>query len=140
MAMIVHTITKEIEKIICQNITVLFEKKADDLIQTIGDTLKQKLDEDTEFMKNISARIEATLSEKLQEFYNQIENQANLRTIIEPIIAQSLSTSLEPMLQDAINKNLSKFEKKLTQGMRGGRSTRGKRQRRNKTSKVRGKP
>ena len=138
--MIIHSITKQIEKIICQNITVLFEKKAGDLIQTIGDTLKNKLDEDTEFMKAISARIEATISEKLQEFYEQAANQANLRTIIEPIIVQSLSVSLEPMLQDAVNRTLTKYDKsaasaQVKRGGGGRKSTRSRRVRRRKTLK-----
>ena len=141
MAMIVSSITKQIEKIICQNITVLFEKKASDLIQTIGDTLKHKLDEDTEFMKSIAARIEATLSEKLQEFYDQAANQASLSNMIEPIIMKSLAMSLEPMLQDAINKTLTKFDKstagvKRSGGGSGRKSMRSRRVRRRKTMKT----
>ena len=139
--MIVSSITKQIEKIICQNITVLFEKKASDLIQTIGDTLKHKLDEDTEFMKSIAARIEATLSEKLQEFYDQAANQASLSNMIEPIIMKSLAMSLEPMLQDAINKTLTKFDKstagvKRSGGGSGRKSMRSRRVRRRKTMKT----
>ena len=139
MAMIVSSITKQIEKIICQNITVLFEKKASDLIQTIGDTLKHKLDEDTEFMKSIAARIEATLSEKLQEFYDQAANQVSLSNMIEPIIMKSLAMSLEPMLQDAINKTLTKFDKSTAGVKRGGggrKSMRSRRVRRRKTMKT----
>jgi hypothetical protein len=119
MAMIIHSISKQIEKIICQNITVLFEKKADDLIHTIGQTLKDKLDGDLDFMKSISSKIEATLSDKLQEYYNQTANQDTLRAVIEPIILTSLSTSLAPMLQDAINKNLETYEK-MAKALPGG--------------------
>jgi hypothetical protein len=141
MAMIVSSITKQIEKIICQNITVLFEKKASDLIQTIGDTLKNKLDEDTEFMKSIAARIEATLSEKLQEFYDQAANQVSLSNMIEPIIMKSLAMSLEPMLQDAINKTLTKFDRSTAGVKRGGggsgrKSMRSRRVHRRKTMKT----
>ena len=110
MAMVIHSITKQIEKIICQNITVMFESKANDLIQTIGDTIKNKLDEDTEFMKTISTRIESTLSDKLVEHYNMPDNQAQLKTIIEPIIMKSLATSLEPMLQEAIENSNTIFD------------------------------
>jgi len=143
-SMIFGAISKEIEKVICQNMAVMFDRKSDQLIASIGETIKTKLDSNKEFETKIFNMVHGTVSEQFNKVYDFDKNPdaaKRLQEIIEPIVQKSLATTLQPLLEKAIADTMAQYEQRAAaqgpvtgvpaQGLKkgGSSSLRGRRRR-----------
>jgi len=113
--MIFGAISKEIEKVICQNMAVMFDRKSDRLIDSIGQTIQTKLDSSKEFETMVRTKIESVIAEKLNTYYDVDKNPdvaKELRDLIQPIIEKSLATTLQPLLEKAIADTMAQYEQR----------------------------
>jgi hypothetical protein len=142
--MIFGAISKEIEKVICQNMAVMFDRKSDRLIDSIGQTIQTKLDSSKEFETMVRSKIESVIAEKLNTYYDLDKNPdaaKGLQELIQPIIEKSLATTLQPLLEKAIADTMAQYEQRAAaqgpvtgvpaQGLKkgGSSSLRGRRRR-----------
>jgi hypothetical protein len=146
-AMILGAIVKEIEKVICQNMAVMFDRKSDRLIDSIGRTIQTKLDSSKEFETMVRTKIESVIAEKLNMYYDLDKNPdvaKALKGLIEPIIEKALVTTLQPLLETAITNTMAKYEQRAAaqgpvQGLKAGgqRRLRSRRSRNNRSQQTR---